>query len=94
MLWKDGILTFLMFYAYSRLEPWAQRITDYQLNIKQCIYTQLQKKPISHFSCHLWKSELRNENIFIPYSVAFSSTSFYWIILQFYLNLFMLFVIV
>ena len=41
------------------------------------IYTQLQKKPISHFSGQLWKSELRNENIFIPYSVAFSSASFY-----------------
>ena len=40
------------------------------------IYTQLQKKPISHFSGQLWKSELRNENIFIPYSVAFSSASF------------------
>ena len=27
--------------------------------------TQLQKKPISHFSGLLWKSELRNKNIFI-----------------------------
>ena len=40
-------------------------------------YTQLQKKPISHFSGQLWKSELRNENIVIPYSVAFSSASFH-----------------
>ena len=38
-------------------------------------YTQLQKKPISHFSWQLWKSELRNENIFIPYSVAISPAS-------------------
>ena len=34
------------------------------------MYTQLQKKPISHFPGQLWKSELRNENIVIPYSVA------------------------
>ena len=54
-------------------------------------YTQLQKKPLSHFSGQLWKSELRNENIFIPYSVAISSASFHWIMKQFYLNLFMLF---
>ena len=40
-------------------------------------YTQLQKKPISHFSGQLWKSELRNENMFIPYSVAFRSASFH-----------------
>ena len=39
-------------------------------------YTQLQKKPISHFSGQLWKSELGNENIFISYSVAISSASF------------------
>ena len=41
------------------------------------LYTQLQKKPISHFSGHLWKPELRNENIFIPYYVAISSASFH-----------------
>ena len=41
------------------------------------IYTQLQKKPISHFSGQLWKSELRNENIFMPYSVAISSAPFH-----------------
>ena len=40
-------------------------------------YTQLQKKPISQFSEQLGKSELRNENIFIPYSVATSSASFH-----------------
>ena len=39
------------------------------------IHTQLQKKPISHFSGQLWKSELRNKNIFIPYSVEISSAS-------------------
>ena len=39
------------------------------------VYTQLQKKPISHFSGQLWKSELRNENIVIPYSVAISYAS-------------------
>ena len=41
-----------------------------------CMYTQLQKKLISHFSGQLWKSELRNENIFIPYAEANSSASF------------------
>ena len=40
-------------------------------------YTQLQKKPISHFSWELWKQELRNENMFVPYSVAISSESFH-----------------
>ena len=44
---------------------------------KWFIYTQLQKKPISHFSWQLRKSELRNENIVIPYSVAISSASFH-----------------
>ena len=45
------------------------------------IYTQLQKKPISHFSGGggggggLWKIEVRNENIFIPYSSTISSAS-------------------
>ena len=29
-------------------------------------YTQLQKKPISHFSGQFWKTELRNENMCIP----------------------------
>ena len=42
-----------------------------------CLYTQLQKKPISHFSRQLWKSELTNEKILIPYSVAISSASFH-----------------
>ena len=45
--------------------------------LKCLIYTQLQKKPISPFSGLLWKSELRNENIFIPYFVAISSASFH-----------------
>ena len=38
-------------------------------------YTQLQNKPIRHFLEKLWKSELRIENTFIPYSVAFSFAS-------------------
>ena len=46
-------------------------------SVISCKYTQLQKKPISHSSGHLWKSELGNENILIPYCVAFSSASFY-----------------
>ena len=54
---------------------------------KQTIYTQIQKKPISHFSGQLWKSELRNENICIPYLVAISLASFHLIMQQFYLNL-------
>ena len=37
------------------------------------IYTQLQKKPISHFSGQLWKTEWRNENRLIPYSLTISS---------------------
>ena len=43
----------------------------------QSVRYRLQKKPISHFSGQLWKSELRNENIFIPFSVAISSASFH-----------------
>ena len=34
------------------------------------IYTQLQKKPIGHFSGQLRKSELRNENIYCPQKVG------------------------
>ena len=48
-----------------------------ELMLNCCLYTQLQKKPISHFLGQLWKSELGNENIFIPYSVAISSASFH-----------------
>ena len=39
------------------------------------IYTQLQKKPISHFSGNFLKTELRNENICIPQSLTISSAS-------------------
>ena len=49
-----------------------QYFLDYQMKS-----TQLQKKPISHFLGQLWKSELRNENIFIPYSLANSFASFH-----------------
>ena len=45
------------------------------IDVSKLIYTQLQKKPISHFSGQLWKTELRNENIFIPYSLTISSAS-------------------
>ena len=38
-------------------------------------YTQLQKKPISHFSGQFWKTELRNVKIFITYSLTISSAS-------------------
>ena len=41
------------------------------------IYTQKQKKPISHFSRQVCKSELKNEIIFIPYPVAISFRSFH-----------------
>ena len=45
------------------------------IDVSKLIYTQLQKKPISHFSGQLWKTELRNEIIFIPYSLTISSAS-------------------
>ena len=54
-----------------------QKVQQRHTRLINTIYTQLQKKPISHFSGKLWKTEYRNENIFIPYSVAISSASFH-----------------
>ena len=53
------------------------RYTGWEHFFSDLLYTQLQKKPISHFSGQFWKSELRNENIFITYSVAISSATFH-----------------
>ena len=55
----------LLIVSYMAMSLIKINLTDKDTNVNKN-YTQLQKKPISHFSGELWKIEVRNENIFIP----------------------------